>query len=167
MSIRLTVKAVPAGALAWARTNEPLATSDVFYDRSSDYRVIRDLTDGPPSHLIGGAGVGPRFEWAKNLYEALTGTRAGDFWGTPARDRYKRALIGGDAFVDIGEEFGPARFSTPAEAAEAAETIREVSERGGPHATRAELEEWGHVIEQYAFFFERYRPGEELFYYLY
>ena len=168
MSIHIGINAVPPGAMAWALAHAPLPSHNVFYYRTSEYRTLRGITDGPPSHLTGGAGIGPGWRSTRTLYEALTGEPAGDFWGTPARDRYKRALVGGDTYIEVGDEdLGPARWSTAAEAAEAVETVREISERGGPRATRAELEGWNYEIEKYRYFFERYQPGEELFYLLY
>jgi hypothetical protein len=80
-----------------------------------------------------------------------------------------RALIGGDHHIEIEHDdfFGTARFSTAEEASEAAATILEIAERGGPAASLEDLEEWEDIIERYAYFFERYEPGEELFYYVY
>jgi hypothetical protein len=168
MSTHIAIDAVAAGTLAWAQgIGPPSDPSDLSFFHAIESRSIRSVTDGPPSHLLGGAGVGPGWRSTYRLYEALTGESAGDLWGTPARDRYKRALVGGDHHVDAGEVFGRVRFSTPTEAVEAAETVREISERGGPNATRAELEPWALDIEKYVYFFERYEPGEELFYSLY
>ena len=168
MSIHISVDAVPLGAMEWALANAPLPSHNVFYDRTFEHHLLRSITDERPSPVTASATVGPGWRSTRRLYEALTGEPAGDFWNTPARDRYKRALVGGDTYIDVGDEdLGHARWSTAAEAAEAAETVREISERGGPNATRAELEDWNYAINRYTFFFERYRPGEELFYVLY
>ena len=168
MSTHISINAVPAGTLVWAQGIAPSPDPhDLAFFHAIDARSIRSVTDGPPRFLIGGAGIGPGFGSTRRLYEALTGKPAEDFWGTSASDRYKRALVGGDHHVDTGKVFGRVRFSTPSEAVEAAATVREISERGGPNATREELERWDADIERYAYFFERYEPGEELFYSLY
>ena len=168
MSVSLAFKAVPAGTLAWAQGFVPSPDPfDLSFIHAMDSRSIRSVTDGPPEFLIGGAGMGPGFRSTRQLYEALTGEPPGDFMGTPARDRYKRALVGGDHLVDTGEAYGIIRFSTPAEAAEAVATVREIAERGGPNATREELAPWDDEIAMYVYFFERYEPGEEVVYSLY
>ena len=168
MSRHISINAVPAGTLEWAQGIAPSSDPhDLSFFHAIDARSIRCVTDGPPQFLLGGAGVGPGFGSTRKLYEALTGETAGDFWGTPAPDQFKRALAGGDQHVDTGKVFGRVRFSTPEEAIEAAATVREISERGGPNATREELERWDDEIEMYVYFFERLEPGEELFYSLY
>ncbi len=157
--------------MAWAVAHAPLSTPDVFRYRDFEYRMARDIAGGHPG-LVSDDGheeswyFEPGYGTIWSLYEELMGEPPGDFWGTPARDRYKRALIGGDVYVEFERtcDISPARWSTAAEAAEAAETVREISERGGPNATRAELGRWDYEIQRYAHFFEQYRPGEELFY---
>ena len=168
MSVSVAFHAVPAGTLAWAQGMTPSSDPhDLTFMHALDFRSIRSVTDGPPQFLLGGAGIGPGFGSTRSLYETLTGKPAGNIWGTQAADRYSRALVGAGHLVNTGEVFGLVRFSTPTEAVEAAETIREISERGGPNATREELEQWDGDIERYLYFFDRYQQGEELFYSLY
>lgn len=168
MSVSVAFHAVPAGTLAWAQGMTPSSDPhDLSFFHALDSRSIRGVIDGPLPFPGASGGVGPGFGSTRRLYEALTGKPAGNIWGTPAADRYSRALVGAGHLVNTGEVFGLVRFSTPTEAMEAAKTVREISERGGPNAMREELEQWDSDIETYLYFFDRYEQGEELFYSLY
>ncbi len=124
---------------------------------------------GPDSHLIAGHGIGPHILSAMDFYRLVTGSTLGfgQIWGLPPQNRYHQALFGGSLQVDLGEDWDPSRWSTAAEATEAAAVVREIAETDGPAATLDDLAPLRSVLEKYALFFDQLEKGEELVYRVY
>lgn len=162
MSRSIGIYAVPKGTVEWAVNKESFDGPNEI-----SHLGLRSNTDNSLIYVISGYGIGPRESSINKLYSELTGRKDDDFWGSPALDQYKRALAGGDHYVNLGSDYGLGRFSTSDEAAEAAETVRKIGTEGGPNARRGWLFDWTFEIANYCLFFELYKPGEELFYYIY
>ena len=81
-----------------------------------------------------------------------------------SENRYKLALFGGNLLIENGDDWGPMRCSTAAEAQEAWRTMEEVASVGTPWVSLSDLEEFHSVTSQYLTFYRALQPGEEVFY---